>query len=135
MTTHLKPPHRSDMATQAQIHATIPAVALNAWRTTGYSRVRTALSLLLALSVAFALSGCSSYPSPIDQQFGNTMRSLVSIHTVNSNAPASPPAVTLSDAQAAHAAVNRYQRSFEVPPTAPNVFNIGVGSNATGQAQ
>jgi hypothetical protein len=120
MTTPTQPPtqppsHRCHMATQAPMQATRP--------------------LLLTLTVVLALAGCSSYPSRIDQQFGNTMRSLVRLQTVNPNAPVAASTLTLSDAQAAHAAVNRYQRSFEVPPAAANVFNIGVGSTPTGQAQ
>jgi ABC-type glycerol-3-phosphate transport system substrate-binding protein len=59
---------------------------------------------------------------------------MVHSQTANPNTPLSGQAAAFTDGQAAKAAVDRYQKSFEVPPLPTNVFNIGVGGGAAGAA-
>jgi starvation-inducible outer membrane lipoprotein len=85
-----------------------------------------------SVGVALALSACSNYPSPIDDNFGASVRQMVQTQTANPSASHSNQSAATTDGQAAKAAVDRYQKSFEVPPLPTNVFNIGVGSGAAG---
>lgn len=85
-----------------------------------------------SVGMALALSACSNYPSPIDDNFGASVRQMVQTQTANPSAPRSAQSAATTDGQAAKAAVDRYQKSFEVPPLPTNVFNIGVGSGAAG---
>jgi hypothetical protein len=90
---------------------------------------------LLNICAVMAISACSNYPSAIDERFGNSQRHTVDIQTVNPNAPLITEALPPSDGQSSKAAMDRYQKSFEVLPPASNVYNIGVGSGMTGVAR
>jgi len=87
---------------------------------------------LLSTCAVMALSACSHYPSSIDEQFGQSQRKTLVLQTANPDAPLSINTLAPSDGQSTKAAVDRYQKSFEVLPPTSNVFNIGVGSGVTG---
>jgi len=82
-----------------------------------------------------ALQGCMHYPSAVDAQFGSAVKQAVTDQSVHpaSQTAVRPPALT--DGQAAKSAVDRYQKSFDVPPLPTNVFNIGVGAGANTSAR
>lgn len=87
---------------------------------------------LLSTCAVMLVSACSHYPSPIDERFGQSQRQAVELQTVNPDAPLATNSLAPSDGASAKAALDRYQKSFEVLPPASNVFNIGVGSGVTG---
>jgi starvation-inducible outer membrane lipoprotein len=87
-----------------------------------------------SVSVALALSACSNFPSAVDDNFGASVRQMVQSQTVHPDAPYPNSTPATTDGQATKAAVDRYQKSFEVPPLPTNVFNIGVGSGMGGAA-
>jgi hypothetical protein len=89
---------------------------------------------IFSVSVALMFSACSNYPSPIDDKFGASVRQMVQSQTANPSAPRTDQSQAATDGQATKAAVDRYQKSFEVPPLPTNVFNIGVGGGAAGNA-
>lgn len=90
---------------------------------------------LSSASAAMVLSACSHYPSAVDANFGMSARQTVEAQIANPDAPLSANASRTSDGQSAKAAVDRYQKSFEVIPLPTNVFNIGVGSGTGGIAR
>jgi len=90
------------------------------------------LIYLLSTCAVMFVSACSHYPSTIDEQFGQSQRKTVDLQTVNPDAPLATSTLAPSDGQSTKAAVDRYQKSFEVLPPTSNVFNIGVGSGMTG---
>jgi starvation-inducible outer membrane lipoprotein len=92
------------------------------------------MTRFFSASVALVLSACSNYPSPIDDNFGASVRQMVQSQTVYPDAPTTNSAPATTDGQATKAAVDRYQKSFEIPPLPTNVFNIGVGSGVGGAA-
>ncbi len=85
---------------------------------------------VFCFSAWLALSACSHYPSAIDQHFGASVRDVVQIQTANPQQPTPTQITATSDGQSAKSAIDRYQKSFDVIPPPPNVFNIGVGSGS-----
>jgi len=92
------------------------------------------LYFLMACAV-LVLNACSNYPSTIDENFGTAVRHMVSMQTVNPDAPVITNTLSPSDGQSAKSAIDRYQKSFDVLPPPTNVFNIGVGSGTGGTAR
>jgi starvation-inducible outer membrane lipoprotein len=90
---------------------------------------------LLTASAAMTLSACSHYPSAVDNNFGVSTRQTIDLQSANPDAPLRSHTPMTSDGQSAKAAVDRYQKSFEVLPLPTNVFNIGVGSGTGGAAR
>lgn len=90
--------------------------------------------ILLALAAA-ALAACAFYPSSVDERFGSAVMGARAQQTVDPGAAArrGPPAGI--DGQAAKASVERYEKSFEVPPPPVNVLNIGIGSGTTSSSK
>jgi hypothetical protein len=99
---------------------------------------------LLATLGALGLSACSTPPTALDQRFGLSVKEAQTRQTLNQppchNTPAhrcmphghhgqaQPPD---SDGVTAKAAIELYQKTFETPPPAAPVFNIGIGSSST----
>jgi type IV pilus biogenesis protein CpaD/CtpE len=90
---------------------------------------------LFGVIAVMALSGCSNYPSSIDDNFGSSVRQMVVTQIANPDATRLASETVQSDGQSAKSAVDRYQKSFEVIPPPTNVFNIGVGSGSAGTAR
>ena len=74
------------------------------------------------------LTGCANSPSLTSTQFGEALKQSMQLQTVEVTHDKAGWATT--DGLAAKAAVDRYQKSFELPPPASNVFTIGVGTGA-----
>lgn len=89
----------------------------------------TLVSLGATLCIlTIGLAGCADQPTAVDRTFGQSIRNAQvgqSIHP-HDIPPAYPPLV--SDAVSGKAAIERYYKSYETPPPAGNVFNIGVGA-------
>jgi starvation-inducible outer membrane lipoprotein len=96
-------------------------------------KVKTMSHIFLLLSLsALLLSACNNYPSLVDDKFSSALRENLQMQTANSDAAIYAQQPAKSDGQSAKAAIDRYQKSFEVLPLPTNVFNIGVGSGTTG---
>lgn len=87
-------------------------------------------TLALILAVASLTSACSGYSTVAEQRFGNAVRGATAAQTVNPQASLVKPTVATMDGQAAKAAVDTYQRSFNTPTKqTSDVLNIGVGGS------
>jgi hypothetical protein len=92
--------------------------------------------IVLAWGVVGALpllTGCADAPTTVDRQFGQSTRRIQvqqSIHPHDA-ATAYPPIV--SDGASGKAGVDRFQKSYETPTPAGNIFNIGVGTPMAAQ--
>ena len=87
----------------------------------------SAITRLALCASMWLMLGCAELPTAVDRNFGKTIQrtqEAQSIHPHNET-PAYPPLV--SDAVSGKAAIERYYKSYEAPPPAGNVFNIGVG--------
>lgn len=81
---------------------------------------------ILCLAAA-GLAGCAS-PTPIlDENFGNAVRTVRAMQTVNPDAGRNPDPVAGMDGTAANESIRRYHDSFKTPPPVTNVINIGGG--------
>ena len=78
--------------------------------------------------MSLLLGACASYAPSAQEQFGETVRQARAAQSAQPAPSATRPAPL--DGQAAKAAVDNYQRSFEAPPKPVNVFNIGLGGNS-----
>lgn len=90
----------------------------------------TQFNTILMLTVLVPLfAGCASSATPkIDASFGDAVNAAKAQQTMNPEASQNMEAVTGIDGEAANAAIDRYHKSFDKPPTTGNIFNIGVGS-------
>ncbi|RZT42921.1 hypothetical protein [Cupriavidus agavae] len=100
------------------------------------SRLGRAAALAL---LGAGLAGCMN-TSPIwDANFGESVRTVRQLQTLNPNATFanSTDPVTGIDGRAATYAMDRYGQSFRAPPTNGNTFVIGVGgaTSAGGASQ
>lgn len=88
----------------------------------------------ILLAIAAVLStGCVSYPSAVDANFGQAVRRAQAQQVIDPDAASRPRPAAGADGQAAKSSIDRYQKSFDVPPAPVNVLNIGVGSSTTGK--
>ncbi|MGH8808255.1 MAG: pilus assembly protein [Noviherbaspirillum sp.] len=83
-------------------------------------------TLVVALATALLATGCTSLSPNLDSQFGYSVYSFRAEQTLNPDA-SKDTRLTQMDGQAAHSAVERYQKSFSAPEPQPNVFTIGLG--------
>jgi hypothetical protein len=86
------------------------------------------LKLVLSMLIAAGLVGCVNPAPVLDDNFGNAVNAAKAQQTMNPDAALSAAPPDGIGGQPANAAIDRYHRSFERPPTTPNVFTIGVGS-------
>src|SRR5437879_3646544 len=94
------------------------------------SLLQSVVTVVASVSLC-AVAGCAATTPAYDSHFGNSVKVLMAQQVINPDASRNPnnPAV---DGQAAHAAIERYNKSFQSPTPAPNVFMIGVGSGSGG---
>lgn len=85
------------------------------------------LSLLLAVS-----AGCANTTPQLDSKFGDAVNAAKAQQTLNPEASQNNAPVVGMNGEAADAAVDRYNDSFESPPVMGNVFTIGIGSGGGG---
>jgi hypothetical protein len=93
-----------------------------------HTACRAGVTRLIALCAIGLVLGCAEQPTAVDRDFGHSLRRIQleqSIHP-HDTPPAYPPLV--SDAVSGKAAIERYYKSYEMPPPPGNVFNIGVGT-------
>ncbi|WP_334189095.1 hypothetical protein [Noviherbaspirillum sp.] len=86
-------------------------------------------SLVLGLVL---IAGCASVTPHYDARFGDAVRQAKANMTINPEAGKNPDPVAGMDGKAARDAVILYQKSFQSPPPAVNVINIG-GSIGAGR--
>jgi type IV pilus biogenesis protein CpaD/CtpE len=90
--------------------------------------MRTLNLLLLTLASA---AGCANYPqqspSLVDENFGQAVNRARARQVIDPNASLVQREPQGIDGQAAKSSIDRYQKSFDVPPPPVNVMNIGVG--------
>jgi hypothetical protein len=82
---------------------------------------------LVYLLVTFAIAGCANKPTFVDQHFGEAVNAAKAQQIINPDAPLALYPVGGVDGQAATASIERYHKSFTVPPASSNVFTIGIG--------
>lgn len=75
--------------------------------------------------VASQLAACSTTPY-LDRHFGEASRQAMSRQVISPETRSGPQKM---DGQAANSVIDRYHKSYAVPPEPVNVFNIGVGSH------
>lgn len=82
---------------------------------------------LLALTALTTLAGCGTTTPLLDDSFGLAVEAARAQQTINPDASRNTAVVTGHDANAANAAINAYQESFEKPANqgAGTVINIG----------
>src|SRR5437870_3210906 len=86
----------------------------------------------IAATVALCgMAGCVATTPNYDSNFGNSVKVLMAQQVINPDASRNPNNPAL-DGQAAHSAIERYNKSFQAPTPAPNVFTIGVGTGGGG---
>ena len=88
-------------------------------------------SIPLAALAAALCAGCACQPLNVDQRFGSAVLGAKSAQVADPAAAARRPGAGGADGKALAASVERYEKSFEVPPPPVNVLNIGVGSGGT----
>ncbi|QET00844.1 MULTISPECIES: hypothetical protein [Cupriavidus] len=93
--------------------------------------IATALTVLGAL-LTLGLGGCMNTSPVWDAHFGDAVRTVRMMQTLNPNAPYNPDPVTGVDGRAATFAMDRYNQSFRNPPTDTNAYVIGVGGGSVG---
>jgi len=82
----------------------------------------------LAMAAALACAGCMSTSPVWDAQFGDAVRTVRMMQTLNPNASANTDPVTGVDARAATAAMDRYGQSYRNPQPDGNAYVVGVGT-------
>lgn len=88
---------------------------------------------ILCLALLAGVAGCAS-PTPIfDENFGNAVRTVRAMQTVNPDAGLNPDPVAGMDGVAATESLRRYHDSFKTPPPVTNVINIGGGITGGGK--
>lgn len=82
-------------------------------------------NILLMCLLGGLLAGCSTTPY-LDRHFGEAEKQAMSRQVINSEAKSGSQKM---DGQAANSVIDRYHKSYAVPPEPVNVFNIGVGAH------
>ncbi|WP_116138624.1 hypothetical protein [Trinickia diaoshuihuensis] len=88
-----------------------------------------AARLALIAAGCATLNGCLSSTPVWDRTYGNSVRAVTAMQTLNPNASANEDPVAGVDGTAATAAQQNYGKSFLTPPPPVNVLTIGVGSS------
>jgi len=96
-----------------------------------YIVTRIGLSCGLALSLAACMTTTPNY----DAHFGESVRIVRAMQTLNPDASANLDPVTGVGGRAAVAAMDRYGASYVKPPTDSNAYTVGIGTGSvmTGQ--
>jgi len=81
--------------------------------------------ILLTGLIAGLLAACSTTPY-LDRHFGEASRQALSRQVINPEAKDGPQK---TDGQTTNSVIDRYHKSYAVPPEPVNVFNIGVGTH------
>jgi hypothetical protein len=93
--------------------------------------IPTLIRLALCAGVATTLAGCLSSTPHWDATFGDSVKQLTVMQTLNPQASANTDPVSGIDGTAAVAAQKGYAKSFTAPTPPGNMFTIGVGSGSS----
>lgn len=89
------------------------------------------LALAAGALLGAGLTGCMSTSPVWDAHFGESVRTVRMMQTLNPNASyTNTDPVTGVDGRAATFAMDRYGQSFSNPPTDGNTFVIGIGNGS-----
>jgi len=92
---------------------------------------------LIALAAVAALTACVSTTPVYDKHFGEAVRTVRAMQTLNPNAASEYDPGSGVDGRAATAAMDRYNGSYRSPEPDTNAYTVGVGvmngSNSTGR--
>lgn len=89
----------------------------------------------LCSAITFTLAGCMTSTPIYDKHFGEAVRSVQAMQTLNPNASANTDPVTGVDGRAATAALDRYNAQFVKPSADVSAFTVGVGSGSSLDSQ
>lgn len=89
---------------------------------------------LAAVALVAGLAGCMTTTPVYDTRFGDAVRTVRAMQTLNPDASMNTDPVTGVDARSATYAMDRYNTSFRNPPVDSNAYAVGVGSSASGSA-
>ncbi|HTJ91817.1 MAG TPA: hypothetical protein VL424_01760 [Pararobbsia sp.] len=84
-----------------------------------------------ALAMLLSLGGCLTSTPQWDANFGNSVTAVRTMQTANPDASMNDNPVAGIDGGAAASAIQNYGKSFDAPPSHPEMFTIGVGSSGT----
>jgi hypothetical protein len=87
--------------------------------------------VVLGAAALALIAGCAETPR-VDEHFGEAVRAATAQQVVNPDASLNRDPVAGIDGQAANSTIDRYHRSYQVPPPPVNVFTIGVGTGGGG---
>lgn len=90
------------------------------------------MRVLVSLVLAAAAAGCAVQPTAVDARFGQAVTGARAAQVIDPDAPSRSRPAPRSDGQAAKSSIDRYQKSFDAPPSPVNVLNIGIGNSAGG---
>ncbi|WP_420995517.1 hypothetical protein ACKI2N_005330 [Cupriavidus sp. 30B13] len=85
----------------------------------------------VATCAAAGLAGCMTTTPVYDAHFGDAVRIVRAMQTLNPDASLNTDPVTGVDARSATYAMDRYNTSFRNPPTDTNAYAIGVGTSSS----
>jgi len=80
---------------------------------------------------AIALAGCMHTTPRYDAHFGDAVRTVQAMQTLNPNASMNTDPVTGVDGRAATSAMDRYNTLFRAPTADTSAFTVGVGSGSS----
>ncbi|MHA7679434.1 hypothetical protein [Cupriavidus sp. PET2-C1] len=83
----------------------------------------------LCCGLGATLAGCMTSTPVYDTRFGDAVRTVRSMQTLNPVASLNNDPVDGIDGRAATAAMDRYNTSFSAPQSDPNGYAVGVGSS------
>ena len=89
------------------------------------------LSRLAVTAAAAGVAGCMTTTPVYDAHFGDAVRTVRAMQTLNPDASANADPVTGVDARSATFALDRYNSSYRNPPSDGNAYAIGVGSSSS----
>lgn len=93
------------------------------------ARVRRLATLAALLATVATLAGCMSTTPVYDAHFGEAVRTVRAMQTLNPDASSNTNAVAGIDGRAATAAMDRYNTQYTKPQSDINAFTIGVGAS------
>ncbi|MGO4306753.1 hypothetical protein [Cupriavidus sp. RAF12] len=92
------------------------------------ARVRRLATLATLLTTVAALAGCISTTPVYDAHFGEAVRTVRAMQTLNPDASSNTNTVAGIDGRAATAAMDRYNTLYTKPQSDINAFTVGVGA-------
>lgn len=93
------------------------------------------LAMTTLCLAALLAAGCAENRYREEEGFGDAVRAAKARQIINPDASRNTARPDGMDGPSAKSTVDRYQKSFEIPPPPVNVFTIGVGSGTSAGAQ